>query len=427
MTTKGALDTETVQVSPGAGSSVPVQIWNNGDIVEGYEIEVVGAPAEWATVEPRYVSLYPGTSATAEVAFHPPPGAALPAGDLPFGVRVVPTEHPDEAVVHEGVVQVLPLVETTAEVLPRTSRGRLSARHRIAVDNRGNVAVPVRLTVRDPNQTLRFRIRPDELVVEAGHASFAALRVRPGRPLWRGMAISHQYQVVATAPGASSSTLDATYVQEPRLPAWLGRAVAAVLVLALLLAGAWYKLLKPTVESAARQAVEAPVQQARNAAEQAGSAAGNAQGSAGDADAAAKKAEDLVGTPPRPPRTTVEPTADRLRLRTGKGATESARHVVERNEMLEITDLVLANPQGDFGRVTVQVADRALLDLALENFRDTDYHFGTPLRLTAGQALTLTVRCNAVGSPPNATPAPSACDTALFFGGKTTTILRRSG
>jgi len=29
----------------------------------------------------------------------------------------------------------------------------------------------------------------------------------------------------------------------------------------------------------------------------------------------------------------------------------------------------------------------------------------------------MTVRCNAVGAPPDVTPAPAQCDTAVFFGG----------
>ena len=37
----------------------------------------------------------------------------------------------------------------------------------------------------------------------------------------------------------------------------------------------------------------------------------------------------------------------------------------------------MSNPQGDFGRVRVSARRPELFDMALENFRDIDYHFVT--------------------------------------------------
>src|SRR4051812_31003195 len=124
MSTTATLDSSSVRLDPGGEAVVPVQISNTGEIVEGYHLEVLGAPAAWTQVEPESISLYPGSTTTAVIAFRPPKSAAVPAGELPFGLRVVPTEHPEEAIVTEGVVQILPWLETTAELVPRTSRGR---------------------------------------------------------------------------------------------------------------------------------------------------------------------------------------------------------------------------------------------------------------------------------------------------------------
>ena len=51
---------------------------------------------------------------------------------------------------------------------------------------------------------------------------------------------------------------------------------------------------------------------------------------------------------------------------------------------MRLTDLVLENPQGDSGVVTIAVGGRTLLAPALENFREQDFHWASAI-LVAGQ------------------------------------------
>jgi len=59
MTTTATLETPTVSLDPGGVGAVPLVIRNNGDIVEGYRLEVVGPARSWASVEPEEISLTP--------------------------------------------------------------------------------------------------------------------------------------------------------------------------------------------------------------------------------------------------------------------------------------------------------------------------------------------------------------------------------
>src|SRR3954469_3493962 len=52
MSTSASLDSSSVQLQAGEQVVIPLQIRNNGEIVEGYRLEVVGPPAAWSTVEP---------------------------------------------------------------------------------------------------------------------------------------------------------------------------------------------------------------------------------------------------------------------------------------------------------------------------------------------------------------------------------------
>jgi type II secretory pathway pseudopilin PulG len=420
MTTTATLDPTPVALDPGGVAAVPLQIHNSGSIVEGYSLEVVGPAGGWASVEPAELTLYPDTSTTATVMFFPPRSAAVPAGPLRYGVRVVPTEHPEQAVVPEGSVEVLPFNDTTAELVPRTSHGRRGARVRVAVDNRGNLPVTVGLRATDQAESLDFDVRPAVTTVDPGHASFVDVRVRPHRLLWRGQPKTLPYTVLVDPRDGTSVTLDGTHVQDPVIPRWLPKALLLALALLAALAALWLFVLKGTVESAAQEAAQEQVQaaeqmaeEAEAAAEQAGASAGSAQQAAGEAVTNANKAADLVGAPALP--ALENPFSDRLEVTTD--AADDDSFPVPDGATLRLTDIVLSNPQGDFGRVLVELGDRVLLDSALENFRDLDYHFITPIVGAGGDELTMTVQCDQPGAPPAAPTPPTECETSMYFGG----------
>lgn len=430
MSTTAKLESASVQLTAGSIETIPLQIRNDGDIVEGYRFEVLGVPSAWATIEPAEITgLFPGAETTATIAFHPPRSASVPAGELPYGVRVIPTEHPDQAVIPEGVVEVLPFLETTAELVPRTTRGRRGAVHRVAIDNRGNVPISVDLDGLDANGLLTVVPNPNRITVDPGHAAFADVRVRPMSSIWRGPSATHPFTVAVRTEETSTVTLDGTHLQEALLPKWLPKALLALLALILLLLAAWFFLLRPTIVSVAQEAVEEPVAEAReNAeqaqaqaataaqeAEQAGDAAQTAQGAAAQAGEAAVVADELVGAPVL--EAVAVPISDRLQASTPPGATATRSFGVEDGATLRLNDFVVSNPQGDFGRVQVELDGRTLFDLALENFRDVDYHFQSAIVAGAGAELTMTVRCDEVGVPPAQIPPPTTCDTAVYYGG----------
>lgn len=58
----------------------------------------------------------------------------------------------------------------------------------------------------------------------------------------------------------------------------------------------------------------------------------------------------------------------------------------------------------------------ALLSLYPGDFRDSDYHFVTPIVVPAGGTVTMTIDCRRIGRPVGA-PAPSRCTESLFLGG----------
>lgn len=428
MSTTAILESSSIQLEPGSDAYVPLTVRNDSAIVEEYSFDVVGPAAAWSAVEPPVVSVYPGQSTTAMLAFHPPREATVQVGQLSYAVRVLPAEHPEESVVPEGTVEILPFYETTAELLPRTSRGRGGAHHRLAVDNRGNTPITVQLSGSDNQDALSFETRPRYLDVTPGTAAFADVKVHPVRRIWRGESATHPFVVSVAAPSGPPVVLDGTYLQEAFLPRWFLKALLLALALAALLAALWFLLLKPAVESTAKEAVAGPVAQAQQQAADAGQKAGGAAALAGEAKKAAEDASGSAIAPPAPPTSTSAPFSRRLEVATATPAdpVKSDSLTVPASSTMKLTDVVMSNPQGDFGRLVLLIASdgnppRYLFDMALENFRDVDYHFVTPIEIQAGQSLRLTITCNKVGTPPNA-PAPATCDAAALLGGTVLTV-----
>lgn len=419
MTTLAALQENSLDVTPGEPGSLVLTLRNTGTIVEGYRLAVVGAAAPWTRLEPAELSLYPDTEAQVTVTFDPPRTSDVLAGDVPFAVTVTPSENPQEATAPEGVVRVLPFTETTGELTPRNAGGRIFGRTEVAIDNRGNVPVDVRVTAKDADNALKFESRPPEQPVQPGQAVFSKLSIRARKLRWRGPAQTLPYAVAITTLDKKGREahepviLDGNLVQNSILPRHLGRWIAALAALALLAAVGWMFLLKPAVKSAAQNAVASPIAELQDKVAAADSKAQQADDKAEEAKSAAPSAAPA----PPPPGTTATPFATRLEATVNPNASGSGTYKVPDKTTFGLTDVVLENPQGDLGRMDVEVNGQLLFTVSLGNFRDLDYHFVTPIQVPAGKTVVVRVTCETPGKRLLGTSS-DACRGVLVIAGQ---------
>ena len=66
--------------------------------------------------------------------------------------------------------------------------------------------------------------------------------------------------------------------------------------------------------------------------------------------------------------------------------------VLDAERTVSVTDLLLQNPDGDSGTVTVLRGDEVVYEARLENFRDLDLHLVAPIVVEPGTELGLTRR-----------------------------------
>ncbi|MDI2125248.1 hypothetical protein [Yinghuangia seranimata] len=423
MTTSAHLEPALSTLLPGQEARVEVTLRNGSDVVEAYRFEVLGAAGEWTAVEPETLSLYPDTSGSVTLVMRPPRDARVPSGDVPYGVRVLPQERRETATVPEGVLRIEPFTDLTAEITPRLGTFRRRKRLKVAVDNRGNAPAKVRLVVPAGSELLTVKVPSEPLPVAPGAAVFVPVTVTAKRRVWRGAPVSHAVRIAAQPDAGEPVNLDATCMQLPMLPAGAGKALIAALVAAGLLAVAWFALLKPAVHSAAKNAVKQDVQTAKDQAAGAQQKAANAQNAAAAAQEQAAEGAKAGSAGAAAAAAAASPSAaapvlfsQRLKATAAAGAGGKESYTVPAGKTLRLTDLVLENPQGDSGTVTLTIGDRVVVAPALENFREQDFHWSSPIQATEKQTVTVTVNCQQVGKPAVGA-APTSCVAAAFFSG----------
>lgn len=395
-------------VVPGDKASVVVTVRNTGSVVDELTVSIVGEAAAWTTVEPRVVPLFPGAEAKVTLTFTPPRSSAAPSGPVDVGVKVVSREDPGGSTVEEAVVEVAPYTEVAAELVPRTVRGSRRAKAELAVDNRGNAAVRASLSPLEADAQLTFECDPGAFDVEPGRAGFSTVRIKPVKPFLRGADRTFPYRVVAEVPGERPMVADGVFVQTAVLPRWMVRLLGLLAILAVAILAMWQFVLTPAVQSAARTAASKQVTTAASkAALETARAVGklpadpsNPTSGVGGGLLATLSDDGQGGTS----------EAKRIAVEAAPGATTASSYsAAPKEKRFLMTDIVLQNPQGDTGRIRIKRGDEVLIESALENFRDLDYHFLAPY-VFSGKDIVVEVECkNAANGQP--------CRDAVTVGG----------
>jgi hypothetical protein len=419
VTTSPELDFAAVAVVPGDTATTGFTVRNDSEIVEAYTFEVVGPCAPWTSVEPTRLSLYPGTSGAVTVRLSPPRSPEVRAGEVPLAVRVLPAERPELVTVPETVVTITAFGQLDAALEPQRRRTWWRARFHVRLDNHGNTPIEVALAAADAGDELHYGGLPASTALAPAEDTEPRLRVRGPKPIWFGKSVSTPFRVTATPAGTppadqDARVLDGELVQLPLLPRWL-LALLALLVALLVL---WFTLVGPAVRSAARQAADDAVQQqvqggqlapgpsARNAANSKPSAQGGngqQQGSGQSGGAAG-------------PGTGSGQSSATIKVVTGGGGHNVGVYTVPKGQVFYVTDLVLANFQGDEGLLTVAFGRQTITTIALETFRNQDYHWITPIEVPAGQTVSADVTCAKPGTPATGVQA-TTCTELLNVSG----------
>jgi hypothetical protein len=385
VTTSPELDFASVVVAPGDTETTSLTVRNDSEIVEAYTFEVVGPCAPWTEVEPERLSLYPGTSGTVTVRLSPPRSPSVRAGEQPLAVRVLPAERPELVTVPETTVTIQPYGQLDAALEPQRRRtwwrgGRFTVR----LGNQGNDPIDVALDAADAGQELRYRGVPSHTALEPGEEAEVRLLARKTRPIWFGKSVTTPFHVLATPtndppldPGVRE--LDGELVQMAVLPRWLLALLALLLALLLF----WLTLVGPAVNSTARQAADDAVKQQVQSGQLAPGPS-NTNAPKGQQGGGGQQGGTGGGGQPVSSGGAGQQSSATIEVHTAGGGHDTQAYTVPPKKVFFVTDLVLANFQGDVGVLTVSFGNQVITTIALETFRNQDYHWVTPIEVPAG-------------------------------------------
>ena len=431
------LSKSTVSIEPGRSETVSLTVHNDGTVVDRYSFEALGQAAPWVTFNPTSLSLFPGASGPVDLIVSPPRGPTTPAGPVPLGVRVASSEDPAGSVVEEVTVHVGAFSDITVELVPSTLSGRVAGRARLAVDNRSNCSYRAEVAGTDPKGSLRFSFRPGIITVPPGNAVFVKLVVRPSRRIWRGAQRNQPFRVAlhndqslavtaASGNGAAAAATtapergpaappvagptnphreevfaDGSMLQVALLPRWLGAAAAALAVLVVL----WFGLLRPQIHSYTQDQVNKQVASVLTGGTGGSGTKVDTTGGGGTVTPVSPSEKGTgTGTGKSTGAKTSAPTVvSTSEIDGGKQATGNGTFMVlsvPDHQFLEVTDLLVENAAGNTGVLTLADNGKTLMQWAMVDFRDLDYHWITPTVFGPGTKVELIVSgCGTACSP----------------------------
>jgi hypothetical protein len=448
------LQTDTLQVEPGHTVTGEMSLTNTGSIVEQFTIMLLGDAAEWTNSDPPVVSLFPGAHQTVTLRFSPPRVYTTPSGDVPFGVKVIPSNEPEESVTEEGTITVGSFSDVGAELVPRQATARITGHQKLAVDSRGNVPLLVAFSAVDAADALKVGFSRSKVTTVPGEARFIRMRIKPRQRFWRGPPQFKPYQVQVAPDGEQPLVLEGALSQKAVLPKWLLPLLGALAAVALL----WFLVLRPIVHNDAVNASKAAIQQqaketkalqtqvnkanqsaqeANNSAQQANSAALQAQALAKKNPVVNSKSPTVIVNTPKPTvattttSTTIKPPPTTLGPVTGPNDGEvdvvaapgqqppptGGPAPIPAHSKLQVTDIVIQNlGDGSSGiaqveRLVPNSKPQVLLVENLATLTDEEFRFTTPIVFTPGQRIALQVQC---------APGQGACEVHLYYTGPET-------
>jgi hypothetical protein len=222
---------------------------------------------------------------------------------------------------------------------------------------------------------------------------------------WRGTPKNRPFQLLIRPAEGDPVQLDGTLLQEAILPSWFGRAVMALIALLIGAILLWFLVLRPSIESAVSEAVESPIADLRDGVNDALGAAGLPTIGPDGGGGASPTPTPAPGEPtpaPTPAGPVIPGLGNPVDGRLDEGSPSAPV-----SGTLFVTDIVFSNPNGQEGALVLLRDATTLYQLRLENFRDFDLHFVTPIVLTSGQSLNLSLACTAEGP----------CDPSVLYSG----------
>jgi hypothetical protein len=397
---------EEVFVRPGESTSLSLAIENVGEHTVSYTVVPAGLSAAWTTVTRPNVTVFEGSRDVVEVVVRPPAIHSTGAGPTSVTVRVVPADDPEGAIIAETVVTVRSFDDRRIVSLQPVRRARRRATFEFMVENHGNNLASCRLHLVDATDRVDGSFDPPAVGVAPGSSNLVRLSLRTRGGWFRRAERQLDFEIEATEPDHEPAVGRATLVQPPTvslrsIASSVGVAVALVVV-----AAAWFGVVRPTIRDAAADAVDDRVAELGATAEL-------------DTDLEAEDGTVPASTAPVVGAGEGEPVAWRLTVDAGIATSRSESISIPPDARFALTDVVLQNPHGDLGAAQLLRNGDVLYEWDLGSTATANEFQPriTPIPFAPGDNVVLAIVCDVAGDTTG-----TGCEISVLLGGRLTPI-----
>lgn len=384
MSVTASFEPDRISVAPGETAALSLHLQNNTDAERKVTLRPGGGLAAQIVLQTEIIYLEP--SEHFEVPVVVDANAGLVAGSHSCVIEVLDDNETSSAA---ATVEIDATEAWSAWLEPQRSRSATAGRHKVAIENSGNVPVVVQIEAMSGPEVVTLLAAPT-VNIEPATTGRVDLRLAPHRRFWNGPSVEHPFSLIVNGSNGEQTELDGIFEQGPRVRPWFLPAAAGVVGAVLLGTLAWFTLLQPSVLDTARdEAAELDAIQQSELDDRVTAI-----------EAAAQEAAELpLG----------DPTDLRLSVDAAPATTSSEEFEFDASgvgRILSISDVIFQNPTGAVGRVELLRDGEVLLDQEMANFRDLDFHLVAPLQIDSGGSIALRVTCETPG------PGTDACQAA---------------
>ena len=190
-----------------------VTVANTADLVDAFEIRVLGVDRSWIQTSPTRLQLFPQTTGEIELVVELPDD--FPAGLRTLTIQIRSELKPDHPTLLTLTLDVDSRPRVNVQVHPTMISSGKSATFAVTVQNQGNNAVIARLTVDDPESVVESSFDRPEIDIPPGEQRNTPFRVKAKRP-WAG-APAIRTLSIGVEGGLEGSEQMVTFVQTPRI------------------------------------------------------------------------------------------------------------------------------------------------------------------------------------------------------------------
>ena len=408
MSVQAWFSNDELEIEPGETVHLKLSVQNLAESTQNYTIVPSGLTANWVTVHRANVTLFAGSNDVIDVEISPPQLPSTTAGPSVVGVRVIPSDHPDETVVAETTLDVRAFDDRRIVSLQPVIRARHRADFEFMVENHGNGLASCRMRLIDPSNRVDGRFDPPAVGVAPAGASLVRLKAKARRGVFRRTARTLEFEVEAEQPGHDPASTSLSIVQPPTIPgAAIGRRAAlAALVGAVVFA--WFGVVRPEIRDAAADRVDQRLERFEATADELRELG----------DETVPTTTILVEDESGPDADEGEPAFERLTVTPDFTETASEAFTVPDGQLFDLSELRVENRNNDAGIAALAINGVDAFTWNLANIRGSVFEPSlVPIRLEPGDNVTFTVTCATVGNP-----ASGSCVNAVNIGGRTIEI-----